>query len=349
MGLAADPVSILLVGCYTTDNGGTGTGVTALARSADGWEPVGDCPLASPTWLTGHPWLPVVYAAGETADGVVTALRVGPVGDLAVLGSQATRGAGPCHLAVADDGRFLLTANYSGGSVTVLALDPDGNLQGPTDLVQHNGSGPVVDRQAEAHPHMVVFDGPDSVVVVDLGVDALYGYRLTGDGRLAELSRSPLPPGTGPRQLVRAGDGWLLAAELSAELLTLTGSAVDGFAVTGAVAASDRPGPTFPAQLTVTADGRRALLSNRGPDTVAVFDLTGPRPRRVAETEVGPGCPRHFCLLDDELLVALQLGDRVRRFGFDPTFGTPAERGGWATGSPACLLPVSGPRPGHPE
>jgi 6-phosphogluconolactonase (cycloisomerase 2 family) len=330
----------LLIGCYTAETGGTGTGVTV--RAAGDPSPAGECRLASPSWLTAHPWLPVVYAASETTDGSVTALGVDD-GALSVLGSRETGGGDPCHLAISADGRFLMAANYSGGSVAVFGVEPSGAIGLRTDLVQHRGSGPVIDRQQTAHPHMLVFDGPRVIVVVDLGADALYGYRIEDDGRLSVLSRTDLPPGTGPRQLVPAGDRWLLAAELSAELLTLTGSALEGFSVTDAVAASDRPGPTFPAQLTVTPDGSRALLSNRGPDTVAVFDLTGSAPRLIAETDVGPGWPRHFCLVGDEVLVALQEGNRVRRFELDVTTGRLLDRGGWATGSPTCLLPLTGP------
>jgi len=337
--------SFLLVGCYTTETGGTGTGVTVMAEDGDGWSPIGGAGLVSPSWLTAHPRLPVVYAASETADGSVTALELAADGTLSVLGSsdsgsRETGGADPCHLAVSADGRFLLATNYSGGSVTVFGLDPGGRIGDRTERKRQVGTGPVADRQQAAHPHMVTFDGPDTVVVADLGADALFGYRLEPHGRLSALSRSLLPPGSGPRQLVRAGQHWLLAAELSAELMTLTGSAENGFTVTGSVPASGKAGPMFPAQLTPTADGALAVLSNRGPDTVAVFDVTGTAPLLISETDVGPGWPRHFCLIGDELLVALQEGNRIRSFGFDRTTAELVEKGGWGTGSPACLLPV---------
>ncbi len=123
--------------------------------------------------------------------------------------------------------------------------------------------------------------------------------------------------------------------------MTLNGSAENGFTVTGSVPASGQRGPTFPAQLTPTTDGALALLSNRGPDTLAVFDITGELPRLLSETDVGPGWPRHFCVAGDEILVALQEGNQVRRFGFDPGTAALTERGGWDTGSPTCLLPLS--------
>jgi 6-phosphogluconolactonase (cycloisomerase 2 family) len=299
--------------------------------------------------VTAHPTLPVAYATNENVEGAVTAVGPGPGGQLSMMGEQPTGGADPCHATVVGDGRFLVVANYSGGSVAVFPLDDEGRPGARTDLVLHHGSGPVPERQTSAHPHMVVPDGPDTLVVVDLGADELVGYRIGGDGRLHQRSLTPLPPGTGPRQLVRAGTRWLLAAELSAELMVLTGDAETGFTVGAAVAASARPGPNQPAQLTVTSDGTVALLSNRGPDTVSVFDVSDTSTARaalLAETEVGPGWPRHLCLLADGarsvVMVALQQADLVREFRLDPASGALTAVAAWPTGSPTCLLPLRG-------
>ena len=106
--------------------------------------------LESPSWLVRHPSLPVLYAANETASGAVTALSFSASGALSVLGSAETGGAHPCHLAVTPDGKFLLCANYTGGSLAVFSLTPSGALGTRTALVQHSGSGPVSDRQEAA-------------------------------------------------------------------------------------------------------------------------------------------------------------------------------------------------------
>ena len=121
----------------------------------------------------------------------MTALALSDAGALSVLGEAETGGAHPCHLAVTPDGRFLLCANYTGGSLAVFSLSASGAIEARTALVQHTGSGPDADRQEAAHVHMAV-PSPDSTVVsaVDLGTDEIRSYTLSSDGSWSRW-RSP--------------------------------------------------------------------------------------------------------------------------------------------------------------
>ena len=42
----------------------------------------------------------------------------------------------------------MLVANYNGGSVALLPIEPDGSLAPAAQVVQHTGRGPIADRQA---------------------------------------------------------------------------------------------------------------------------------------------------------------------------------------------------------
>ncbi|GAH38679.1 unnamed protein product, partial [marine sediment metagenome] len=54
-----------------------------------------------------------------TQGGAVSAFAVAPAkGDLSFLNTKPTYGANPCHLVVDATGRFVLVANYTGGSLT---------------------------------------------------------------------------------------------------------------------------------------------------------------------------------------------------------------------------------------
>jgi 6-phosphogluconolactonase (cycloisomerase 2 family) len=182
---------------------------------------------------------------------------------------------------VTADGRFLLAANYTGGTVASFRLAADGAIAEQVDVVRHEGRGPDPDRQDGPHSHMVVLDDTQTLVsVVELGLDAIRSYRLD-DARLHPVATTVLPPGSGPRQLVRSvdsGRAWVLA-ELAGRLLTLEESAPGRFEVTGDGPASGRFGDNQPAQLTLSADGRRAYVSNRGPNTVSVFAIDEMPPR----------------------------------------------------------------------
>ena len=233
------------------------------------------------------------------------------------------------------DGRFLLCANYTGGSVAVFALAEDGNLLDRTDLVAHHGHGPDPHRQDAAHVHMVV-PGPGGLVsAVDLGADEIRGYRLDDGGRLIPGPVSALPPGTGPRQLVRrpGTDLGYVVGELAGTLLTVREVTPGSFTVLHTGPATARhDGQPLPAHLELA--GVRLLLSSRGPDCVTSFALEGSVPVALADHPAGAN-PRQFTVLGPRYYVAAQSAHAVLAFGLDGT-----ELGRYPVGSPTCVAPA---------
>lgn len=128
---------------------------------------------------------------------------------------QGTGGAEPCHLAVTPAGGHLVVANYGGGSVAVLPLDPQGVPGERSDLVVHSGHGPDPQRQERAHCHMVS-PAPDAgpLLAVDLGTDSVYRYDLdAASGRLVPRApgctrRPARAPGTWPGTRTAGAAGW---------------------------------------------------------------------------------------------------------------------------------------------
>jgi 6-phosphogluconolactonase len=113
----------------------------------------------NPSFLALHPTDRFLYAVNEVneldgqAGGGVTACAYHPfTGRLSVLNTQSSLGTGPCHVAVESGGRYVLAANYMGGSVCMLPITPEGALEPASDLVQHVGSGPDPKRQNEPTP-----------------------------------------------------------------------------------------------------------------------------------------------------------------------------------------------------
>ncbi|MFN9941248.1 MAG: lactonase family protein, partial [bacterium] len=83
-------------------------------------------------------------------------------------------------MSVNSTGKFLIVANYTGGSSAVFALKDDGSLGARTDFHQHQGSGPNQQRQEAPHAHCAQFltiDGVEYAYVVDLGLDLVLSYR----------------------------------------------------------------------------------------------------------------------------------------------------------------------------
>ncbi|GAA1939212.1 lactonase family protein [Amycolatopsis minnesotensis] len=332
---------LVLVGCYTAEANGNGTGISAFRRdpASGGLTLASTLPMTSPSWLAKHPTAPILYATNETATGEVSSAAVDADGGLTALDAASTGGGHPCQLAVTPDGRFLVCANYSGGSVAVFALGPDGRLGERTALVRHTGSGPRTDRQEAAHVHMVVPSADSRVVsAVDLGTDEIRSYRLSPDGALDPLAVSPLPPGTGPRQLVRRDGTGLayVAGELSGKLLTLRETSPGAFeTIHVADATAERSGTeNLVAHLEVT--GSRAYLSSRGPDCVTEFTTDPATP--VADQPCGAG-PRHFALDGGHCFVAAQDEDALTAFPVAELGKAEPRR--HPTGSPSFVLPLT--------
>ncbi len=108
-----------------------------------------------------------LYSANETdrvgagQEGTVSAFSVrGTDGKLTLLNTVRSGGAGPTYVSLHPTGRFVLVANYFGGSVAVLPIMPDGQLGEPTDVKLDVGKvGPT--RAANAPPGSFAFSGHD--------------------------------------------------------------------------------------------------------------------------------------------------------------------------------------------
>jgi 6-phosphogluconolactonase len=322
------------VGSYTSASDGNGVGIRTFRRGADGsLTPDRELAMTSPSWLTPHPTAPVVYATNETANGEITTVS----DDLEVLGTISSGGADPCHLAVSADGRHLLCANYSSGSLSVFGLAEDGRITGRTDFVQHEGSGPHPERQEAAHVHMsTVLDRV--VSVVDLGTDEITSYTLSDEGTLTRLSVSAMPPGTGPRQLVRRAGSDLayVVGEVGGTLVVVREGPVGTFTPVTTVPATKEPWtgdrPNWVAHLEIRGD--RLYLSNRNPDCVTEFDISGETPVALGDHPCG-AWPRHFAIVSgttEVIYVAAQKDDSIVAF---PVGGTAVR---YETGTPTCVL-----------
>ncbi|MDG4805869.1 lactonase family protein [Micromonospora sp. WMMD1120] len=336
------------IGGYTAQSGGRSSGIVAARRDpgTGALTPLGTVAVtASPSFLTRHPTLPVLYAVNELPDGEISAWRVDADGALDPLGSRSSGGAEPCHLAVTPGGDHLLAANYGSGSVAVFPLDGRGVPGERSDLVVHEGHGPDPERQDGAHAHMVSPGaGRGPILAVDLGTDSVYRYDLDGaTGRLVPRApRVHATPGSGPRHLARHPDGrrCYLVGELDASVTAYAMTDDGALQQRGRVEASERSGHVQPSEIAVAGDGRFLYVANRGVGTVAVFALAGEVPELVAEVDTGGEWPRHFALIGQHLYVADERADMVRVFrrdidsGLLEAVGEPVP-----VPSPTCVLP----------
>lgn len=347
------PNSYLLVGGY-------GAGVHCLRYDADGTlAPVSSVDIADPSYVLYDPTRGVLTAVveQEPAGRVASARFTVAEGGSDVRDQTASGGAAPCHLALHPDGSTLFVANYTSGTVGVLAVDADGRVAGsePTQVIQHAGAGPRADRQEGPHAHQVMVSPSGRwVLAVDLGTDSVYVYAYE-DGRLSEHGVVALAGGSGPRHLAFHGSGryFYLLNELAWTVAVCSWDEDSGSGKvltevpTRAEADRAKNDRTWCAAIRVSADDRFVYASNRIDDTIAVFSVVedGAGLEPVEVVPAGGAWPRDIVLSPDGTLLfsANQRSDSITVFRVDTETGRLTPVGTpYATTTPASLLPISG-------
>ncbi|MFC4989530.1 lactonase family protein [Saliphagus infecundisoli] len=261
-----------------------------------------------PAFLAASPDGTRLYVANrEGEDGRIVAYTIEERGTLSRLNAVPTGGGGtPCYCSVDPTGRCVLTAQYGGGTVSVLPIDGDGRLGGPTAVVDHEGSGPDADRQSEPHPHAFLA-GPDGeyAYAPDLGADRVFVYALdpvAGRVEPADCGHVDVHPGAGPRHLAfdPTGRYAYVIGELDSTVTAFERD-LDTGGLKPVAVASTLPegfdGENAAADIHVHPTGEFLYGSNRGHDSIAVYELGGDGRPTLLGTEPTRGeWPRNFAL-----------------------------------------------------
>jgi 6-phosphogluconolactonase (cycloisomerase 2 family) len=353
---AAGPFRVYL-GAYTYGDPEQGVGVASADDATGALQLDAVVPTADPTFLALAQSAGVLYAAGEGAEGQVSAFSLGQDGAVTgTLGTCPSGGSGACHLSLHAGGGHLFVANYGSGSVAVVTLGEDGAPLEVSQVVQHTGSGPNPDRQEGPHAHMVLPDpaNPDRLLACDLGTDSVHVYAFdAAQGQLTREHEVKMAPGSGPRHLALhpEADAAYVLGELDSTLTICTYDPATG-GLTPESTVSLLPDGTSPdgntaAEVLVSSDGQFVYASNRGHDSIAVFAVEGQggtELRLIGHHPCGGSGPRHISLDADErwMYVANQNSGSVDVFARDPATGalTPAGEP-LAYAQVVCALPAA--------
>lgn len=288
----------------------------------------------NPSYLTVHPNGRFVYAVNEyepeaSGSGTVSAFSFdAQTGVLEFLNSQSSHGLDPCHLCMDRSGKFVIVANYSGGTISVLPIFEDGRLGDACEVVQHHGSINV----SHPHPHAVMFD-PSSrfLLVPDLGLDKLMVYEFDAStGTLEPGSEAVVVTvrGAGPRQLCLHPTGKLVY-QINELNSTMTAFRFDHGVLRELETVSSLPvgfeGHNTGADVQVAPNGKFLYGSNRGHDSIAIFSIrTDGTLELVGHQSTLGKNPRSFAISPNGefLVVANQSSDNVVEFRIDHATGT---------------------------
>lgn len=256
---------------------------------------------SNPAWLALDPSRTHLYSANETdmyqgaSSGSVSAYSIDrSSGHLTQINTVSSQGAGPAHLSVHPSGRFVLVANYAGGTVAVLPILPNGSLGDATD-VKHD-TGPVGPTHAatappgsfaisghdRTHAHMILSDPSGNfVLAADLGMDQILIWKFdVQKGTLTPNNPASIsvPAGDGPRHFAFHQSGrWVYSLQEEASTLIT----FDYDSAQGRLAAkqtiSSLPtgfrGTDFTSEVMISADGRFLYAANRLHDSIAWFSI----------------------------------------------------------------------------
>jgi 6-phosphogluconolactonase (cycloisomerase 2 family) len=283
---------------------------------------------------------------GEGKEGTVSAFAIDRVnGKLKLLNTVRSGGAGPTYVSVHPSGRFVLVANYFGGSVAVLPVLADGGLGPATDIKNAAGKlGPT--RATNAPPGSFAFSGHDRthahmiqadpsgrfVLHVDLGLDKIFVWKFDEQKGVLTPGDPPavsLPAGDGPRHFHFHPNGrWLYSIQEEGSTVVLfdydSGTGRLSSRQTISTLPSGFAGSNFCSEILVSADGRFVYAGNRLHDSIGIFAVSPNGTLTFAGEEWTHGdYPRSFNFdpTGQFLFCCNQRGDNIAAFRVDRKTG----------------------------
>ena len=246
-------------------------------------------------------------------------------------------GADPCYAMVYTEpyiGPHLMTADYSGGSVSVFPIR-NGQIGERVEQICFEGSGPVEGRQESSHIHQLkaVPNAEGYILASDLGADVI---RLLKTGKSEGTADKPgtlklkhvkdieCPAGSGPRHMEFSEDGKMLycIAELSGEVLAykVSGRKKPAFKLVQRIQA-DEVNAGGSADIHMHPSGQWLYTSHRlENDGISIFKvLKDGKLEKIGYANTGRH-PRNFMITPDGkiLLVACRDDRSIQVFRIEP-------------------------------
>jgi 6-phosphogluconolactonase len=300
----------------------------------------------NPSFLAADPTGKFLYAVNEIDEymgqktGTISAFRIEKSsGKLILLNRVPSEGTGPCYVTTDRTGRYVLIANYGGGSIADFPVLNDGSLGPAASFIQHKGSGPKPNQDAPRAHSIGLSADNRFAVVADLALDSLISYPFdVGNGELTEKDAPEfkLPAGAGPRHFTfdsRGKFAYVLAEMQSAVTAMSFNSATGELRQIQTISTlpKDFSGVNNAAEVQVHPSGKFLYASNRGHDSIAVFAIN-PKDGTLKLLEFVPTGgkePRHFGMDSTGrfLIVANQNSGNVVVFKIDSKTGRLASTG----------------------
>ncbi len=340
----------LLIGTYT--NSGKSKGIYSYKLNLEKalFEQISVMKnVSNPSFLVITADKKYVYSVNESAnESAANAFNFDKLnGELTFINREFTNGKSPCYISTND--KYIFTANYGGGSLSVFGRNTDGSLTQNIQLIQHNGKSVNTERQSESHIHQVLL-APDNkfVLATDLGADKVivYKYNLAAKFKiLVPFDSITLKLGSGPRHATFNGLGTKLyvVQELDGTISVLDFK--DGHLSLQQETTLDIQQGTInrAADIHLSPDGNFLYVTNRGSaNNITCFkvDNNGQLSFKQQISSGGKG-PRNFAITFDGkyLIIANQFSDNLVILSRNIKTGLLVDTGKRIEiGEPVCLI-----------
>ena len=354
---AQDNNLIMYIGTYTEESNSNGIYTYRFNQENGTFELLSSATAANPSFVTLSLDGKRLYAVSEYNDGRQGAYSFDVSEDKVQLSHPVflptapkeylpRAGADPCH--IVSDGKYVITANYTGGDISVFSLDAIGRLQAE---VQH-----IVFVEAShgstSHIHCIIPTTEKRyVLVTNLGKNCVYrfrykarkaskGVKVLKDMKVAYRISDTIQ---GPRHLTLSKDGRFayLINELGGECVVLSYRKGKLKEIQRIMA--DEGGGRGSADIHISPDGRFLYTSHRlKKDGIAIFAID---PKKGTLTKIGYQLtgihPRNFGITPNGkyLLVACRDDNKIQVFERNEATGELTETAqAIEVGRPTCIV-----------
>ncbi|WP_430596626.1 lactonase family protein [Enterococcus sp. DIV0175] len=275
------------------------------------------------------------YLAKSKAENLYTVTTVDGLGGAGAydstyqfLNAVTEEGAPLCYVAVDETRQLVYGANYHKGEVNVYRILDNGGIEAVESLYHQEETGPHK-NQDHAHVHYTDLTPDQRLVVCDLGTDRVYTYDVAENGKLTLAATFVAEPGTGPRHLVFHPTQPIayLFGELDSTVSVLAYQENGSFEKLQKISTlpEDFTGENGGAAIRISNDGRFLYTSNRGHNSIAVFEISsnGEQLSAIQNISTEGDFPRDFALnsTNEFLVCANQNSDNLTLFTCDAQTG----------------------------
>jgi 6-phosphogluconolactonase len=282
---------------------------------------------------------------GEKATGLA-AFAIEADGNLTQM-NEVVADAGLCHISLDSTGKWLLGAAYTAGTFSIWPILENGSIGTVHQTIQHEGSSADSRRQTAPHAHQTITTLDNKqIAVADLGTDKVMIYPFddaTGMIDKDAATFAQLAPGAGPRHIVFHPCGAMFVVNELDNTVTVFHKDSEKYEPVQVISTLPEgySDGTWTAEILLSQDAKYLYATNRGQDSVAVFEVDDNCQLILQDIVASGPFPQHLTFSPDGkwLLCANMKGASMTVYNVDESTGAIIEASVVdLPGNPMCLV-----------